>query len=408
MNSHFPPSLNLPSVAKLACRSFVRSAWSRVLDVLNSTSLQAVFFVGLVANFFALSDTMRIPQEFYLDKIVTDRLIDNHFDASHNTLRTVRRIADIYEWGNRVLWPGLLADSPGACGEAVGAEPGYSYSDASAARTANASCNAMRWPDGDGVFHVDGATPYTVGELVQRMDQFDWTEGVRIWQARTSASECVDTEQLGECYPELGYDPGGAEPYGYNHSHPTEPLAAPFTWLSPEALGASPLGVSSANALSMKTYASGGFVALVIPFFSDTFLPYEEGTADQLIDFRDHRVTTSNGRNASYHCVRTSTNGIFLRQECDPGTNGDGSGVLTGAVRRHIERFWNDLKRAHFIDSRTRTVTVTLQLKSNHVGVRCACRTPHAALLDGHRTRAFHDTAAERACAAHLCVRQTE
>ena len=42
---------------------------------------------------------------------------------------------------------------------------------------------------------------------------------------------------------------------------------------------------------------------------------------------------------------------------------------MTGVVRAAVEEMWNDLKRGHFVDSLTRTVTITLQLKSNHMGV---------------------------------------
>ena len=34
-----------------------------------------------------------------VDKHVMDRIVDNHFDSSHNTFESVRRVADIYEWG---------------------------------------------------------------------------------------------------------------------------------------------------------------------------------------------------------------------------------------------------------------------------------------------------------------------
>ena len=54
-----------------------------------------------------------------MDKHVMDRFVENHFDSSHNTFESVRRIADIYEWGNNVLWPGFFGDM-GPCNE-VGA-----------------------------------------------------------------------------------------------------------------------------------------------------------------------------------------------------------------------------------------------------------------------------------------------
>ena len=38
-------------------------------------------------------------------------------------------------------------------------------------------------------------------------------------------------------------------------------------------------------------------------------------------------------------------------------------------MRAAVEEWWNDLKRGHFIDSRTRVLTITLQLKANNVGI---------------------------------------
>ena len=45
---------------------------------------------------------------------------------------------------------------------------------------------ANSWPDGEGVFHQHGATPFTVDELVARFNEMDWTEGMAIAQARVA------------------------------------------------------------------------------------------------------------------------------------------------------------------------------------------------------------------------------
>ena len=100
-----------------------------------------------------------------------DRFVENHFDSSHNTFESVRRLADIYEWGNNVLWPGFFADM-GPCNSYVGLEDAQLHK----------GCNDDAWPDGEGSFHVINPTPYSIGELVERMDQFDWTEGIIIKQ----------------------------------------------------------------------------------------------------------------------------------------------------------------------------------------------------------------------------------
>ena len=102
-----------------------------------------------------------------------DRFVENHFDSSHNTFESIRRIADIYEWGNNVLWPGFFGDM-GPCNEYVGLPNSHLHK----------GCNDDAWPDGEGSFHLDGATPLGIDELVRRMDMLDWTEGVLIWQSR--------------------------------------------------------------------------------------------------------------------------------------------------------------------------------------------------------------------------------
>ena len=106
-------------------------------------------------------------------------------------------------------------------------------------------------------------------------------------------------------------------------------------------------------------------------------------------------------RTPRYFCVRLSWDGEHIHQLCDPtdggqprgnssssssssssnssggggggsGGGGGGGGVprLTGVVRGAIEEFWNDLRRAHYLDDNTRVMVITLRLTSNHVGVR--------------------------------------
>ena len=75
-------------------------------------------------------------------------------------------------------------------------------------------CNDDTWPDGEGSFHGDGATPYGMDELVRRMDMLDWTEGFTIRTARIGETECTGTHQLGACYPELEMDKGRTDSFG--------------------------------------------------------------------------------------------------------------------------------------------------------------------------------------------------
>ena len=330
--------------------------------VLNSNWVQTPLYLLFVILFQSLSQTMRHADEFLVDKHVMDRLIENHFDSSHNTFNDVRRVGDIWEWGNNVLWPGLFSDA-GPCHEPVGS------------RDLPKDCNDDAWPDGDGSFGLGrrggvGATPFGIETLVERMDLFDWTEGITIRQMRVSEGDCPTTTQLGPCLPEVPFGGGATAPFGYNWTHPLQPLAHPFTHFTSQQLGSNPDGMVSAAIPSMKTYETAGYIAVVIPFFSDSFLPLQEGTSSEVTDYRLHYVNTTNGRRARYHCVRTSLNGLHIRQLCDPAANGDGTGALTGAVRREVETFWNDLKRGHWIDTRTRLVAIFGQFKSNQIGVR--------------------------------------
>jgi hypothetical protein len=293
-----------------------------------------------------------------------DRLISNHFDQNHNYFGTTRRVPDVWEWGNNVLWPGLFGDI-GPCGTSPGS------------RSDPKTCIDNVWPDGEGEFSTVGATPFTVPELVERMDAFDWTDGMLIRVSRAPSDNCA-VLSLGKCYPDLSPgQTGTTEPYGYNWTDPSSPPEHPFVHWTSAQLGANPEGMKSASFASMKEYDASGYVALVMPFFSDTYLPPEEGTADQVTDFRKYRAKAwgkgtepERTREPRYHCVRLSPNGLHVRQLCDPGSLGNGNGTMTGAVRNAVEVMWNDLKRAHFIDHRARVMTLTLHLMSHYIGVR--------------------------------------
>ena len=139
----------------------VMSAYYKTMDVVNSQSFQLALYLVFVLLFQLLAGVVRQPQEYYLDKHVMDRIVENHFDSSHNTFESVRRIADIYEWGNNVLIPGLFADM-GPCDSTQHTEQGV--------RTVK-TCNDDAWPDGIGSFHVEGATPFGLTELVRERER---------------------------------------------------------------------------------------------------------------------------------------------------------------------------------------------------------------------------------------------
>ena len=335
---------------------------NNLLHVLNGAGFQTVTYFVFILIFQLLAKSMRVKEEYYLDKHVMDRFVENHFDSSHNTFDSVRRVADIYEWGNNVLWPGSFGDM-GPCREGVGPQDALNVK----------TCVDEVWPDGEGPFHLTGATAYTVNELVEQYDKLDWTEGITIRQARVAPQACVGTHQLGACLPDLtGNKRSDRTPFGYNWSQPDHPPRHSWRYWAPEDLGTDPAGFMSAAIPSMRTIETGGFVAVIIPFFSDSWLNATEGTYLEVPDFRDHYVTPTNERTPRFYCVRVSYNAEHIKQLCDPTTRPDAplAGRMTGVVRATVEELWNDLKRGHFIDMRTRSLAITLQLRSNNVGIR--------------------------------------
>ena len=90
-------------------------AFLALLEVLNNVYLQFLMYIAYVTVFFLLTNTMRAPQEYFFDKMIADTFVENSFDAALNTFSEIRRVSDIYEWGNRgeharaYTWPSTRA-----------------------------------------------------------------------------------------------------------------------------------------------------------------------------------------------------------------------------------------------------------------------------------------------------------
>ena len=57
-----------------------------LVDLCNSTTMQTLMYCAFVLIFQMLTETLRNPKlEYYFDKMITDTLVENHFDSSHNT-----------------------------------------------------------------------------------------------------------------------------------------------------------------------------------------------------------------------------------------------------------------------------------------------------------------------------------
>ena len=354
------------------------------IDLMNTTSMQTILYFTFVVCFQSLTETLRLPEEYLLDKMFADTFLENYFDPnSQEKFVDIRRTAEVWEWGNTVLWPGLLGNSGPDCEAPVGAGRHFNSSTFNTSIPAMApadfkdGCNDDVWPDGDGVFSGEGGTAWTIEELVERMNQFDWTEGVLISTSRVQsrpASDCRGAATIGgRCYPELSPNNFQFEdtvPFGHNWTADGESLTNPFRYTSAAEAGTDPAGVVSANPASYRSYPPGGFLSIVLPFFSEVWLPDERGTHTEVTDYRLHHVTKYTvGRTPRFFCVRLVWNAEYISQLCDPNDGGP-LNRTTGRVRAAVEEFWNDLKRAHFLDHQTRAMTITWVFSTNHASVR--------------------------------------
>ena len=127
-----------------------------LLDFINSTAVQTTMYIAFVYIFQTIAETVRLPKlEYYFNKQIADVFLENHFDGSHNAFGDIRRVGDIWEWGNTVLWSGFYSNG-GPCTDDIGARN---------STIGTKGCNDDAWPDGEGSFHLEEATPYTVRAL---------------------------------------------------------------------------------------------------------------------------------------------------------------------------------------------------------------------------------------------------
>jgi len=287
------------------------------------TEVQLVLYIGFLASFHALLFKCRDYNEFYLSNNIKAIFITNAFDADHNELMDIRRISDIWEWNDNAFIPGLFSNSPG--GE--------------------------NWPDGTGPFSQDGANTYSAMALAEQAHVMAPLGGIQLRQVRQAPSP----PQMGSYRPlykafeddgtELDTAPYGAAGHNFMHWGAHE-LGGPVAY--------------SPSIVSTATYPGDGYVAYILPFFSPVKLPDEEGNSTHPVtDFRPYATSKELKR---FYCVRTSTNGVDMKQTCDtdPSTN---------VVRNAAAQLMRDLKEGHWIDFQTRMVDITIQFNSANSGL---------------------------------------
>ena len=370
---------SLAAAAKLKESKRAR-ATAKVYSFLAHDATQMALYILMIVLFQLIGNNLRNSSEYFTTKYITDVLLEAPFTEGNpdDMFMGIGEISDIYDWGDNVLWPGLLKTT---------------------------------YPRNP-IDESDEPVHYTPAELAGYMDRFDWTAGVSFVQLRVAAAddrekcgssqyarvskmvglieqfgtadengEGVDLSKLEpvsvktrhyHCLPDLSFagesGTGSIDtaPFGYNYTHPGEPLTHPFLYWTSDELGSNGAGQVSASAeIEFASIPTDGHAQFVIPFFSDVWLPEERGLWDQVTDYRLYAYNVS--MRPTYYCVRMSFNGQHIRQVCDPN---DAEGRTTGVVPAAVLEFWNDMKRAHYIDPQTRSILVTMPLRNNNAGVR--------------------------------------
>ena len=287
--------------------------------------------------FQSLVSTIRLRKEFYFDKFLSDTFIDNTFDSNHNRFENIRRISDIWEWTAAVYVPGLFS---------------------------NADFGEW-WPDGDGPFSLQGATPLSTADVVDDTNSFSFEDGILLKQVRAESIAFADRACFAghTCYDDndnpIFTEGGDRGAYGYGEAR------GHFVWWSTEELGANPAGQFSAAPVSLRSWTGDGYIAAFVPFFSDTYLPPQNGTAAEVADHRLTIATRHNGRTPTYYCARYTTNGHHVVQRCNPNPAAN-----DGVVRGMFVEMLDFLKKGHWIDARSRMVTITMQTHNHNGGIR--------------------------------------
>ena len=168
-----------------------------------------------------------------------------------------------------------------------------------------------------------------------------------LWGSERASSDahqldaCAISQQhsYGPCLPEIsdaGVNAGDLidkKDFCYNWTDPDQPCRNMWHHFTAAELGSDPSGQPSASTdATYNTLPNDGFVAIIIPFFSETSLPDEEGsTPEEVTDYRQHAFDVSRGTSPpNFFCVRLSWNGVAVEQLCDP--NDPETGRMTGRV----------------------------------------------------------------------------
>jgi hypothetical protein len=361
----------------------------RLKEAIGNPKFQLFAFLSKLSFISLLAFYLTSCTQFYLYRNMVDL-----YDTSG-----VHRVEDFWFWGEFQLIPGVCSNtflhSPEAWADGETTWPGTDE-------------NGDTWQASD-----KGATPYTVREL-QEVYMLMHTE-IHLQLIRSEATSGDSKNGIfREPSIEWGEDNDVVDKAAYGEEFESE--REKFQWLSSEELGMDSATAFDAPLLqSERVYSVAGYTAFALPFFSDVFLnetcsddsaawcvkSAPEGFSTECLSdtacrkFLDQKGLLSEGataedtetlavhwppgqelpklrRKGKYQCVRTSLNGIWVRQVCDPATADQ---QLEGVVKDHMLNDWLfGLKDHRYIDFQTRFVVAALQTYSANTGLESHAR----------------------------------
>ena len=338
-----PDVLKAHRLAKLAGhtgRPSPTKTWEKAIDSIARADVQFVFYIVFLAMFVSLTSSCRYPDEYFFSNDLRSTYITQGFDGDHDTFPDINRFADFWEWTYWVLVPGLFS------------------------RTGNPQFSddpAEGWPN-QAEDH-DGLLPFSMDELKRQSSYHDFS-GVQFRQLRVKPQVMKNDEGIEyQRNPTLmdvpmeGLDADFEDKldkadFGYNTA---------FKYYSTEDLQDVEGNFITPFSYSDQDYVGGGHAAFMAPFYSKRLLEDYEGPATEFDPYdgwswREIK-TQYYDPEANYRCLRTSLNGVDIKQTCDVDPNGSKCKDLA-------YEFVKDLKEGHWLDWRTRFVQITLMLKS--------------------------------------------
>lgn len=377
---------------------------------------QLVMYICQLTFITLLGYAVRTPTQYYLSRNVVALYIEGGWNDDHEEMADVRTPADLWEWGiactipsifsntdNMEAWPDGLTSWPDDADDEMCADGGWNETSEQLG-----DCSGETWE-----FAELGATPYTISELQEVFA----TMHADLHLQMVRAEERTPDKNHGYFDKQGDYMEPDVEKavYGYGFDGDegsVEHERQKFHYLSTTDLGYDDdAGMFSPLSESSRTYTLGGYNAFIMPFFSTVYLSPDcadgddtcaksanEGfSAECLLDQKctdfligkgvlsasatpeekqdlmvlwaingdetPKPLLPSERRHGSYQCVRTSLNGIWMRQVCDPVSK-ESNLPIEGTCKDHVYNMWQELQDHHYIDFQTRALVMSLQTYS--------------------------------------------